>query len=181
MGYKRCSNRIFSRFSYRKYPFYRKIRFLGKCFNFPLPLHDKTNCNGLHTSCRQPPFGHFLPQQRGKFIPHKTVQHPSGLLGINKSGVDFPGMGKRIFYCRFGNFMKGNAGNRNTFFLIDSFLLKNLCNMPGNGFPFTIRIGSQDNAICIFCGCHKLRDALFLLSRNNIFRHKGMPCINTQR
>ena len=78
-----------------------------------------------------------MPQKRAQLITNNTIQHTSGLLGINPVDIYGTRMLYSLLYCPFSNLIKNDAAFR---LIINT---KNMGQMPGNSFSLTVGVACQ--------------------------------------
>ena len=79
--------------------------------DFPFSVNQDPDGNTLDPTCRKAWFD-LSPEEWGKFVPHRPIKNPSGLLGIHQMLVQFPWMFQGLLDGSGGYFMKDNALNR---------------------------------------------------------------------
>ncbi len=131
---------------------------------FRFPITDEPDGHRLHPAGAQPP-AHGFPQQRADFIPHQPVEDPPRLLGVNPVLVNSQGRFQRLLDGLGSNLMEKNP--------IYAFPAAQLPgNMPGDGFPLTVGVGSQVDGIGRFRRLFQLTDDLALAANSHIVGRK---------
>ena len=118
--------------------------FLGDKFvDFFFPFHNDSGGNRLNPSCRNSAADRF-PKVRRELISDDTVQNPAGDLGIDQIHIDLAGSFDGGFYRTFGHLVEGDP------FGLLGIQLQSGTQVPGNGFAFPVRVGSQIDRGCLF-------------------------------
>ena len=99
-------------------------------------------------------------------IADNSVQNPACLLGIDEVLVDLPRVLDAVGHHIFGNFVECH-----TFGLVIR-QREQLFQMPGDCFPFTVRVRSEKDGVCLFGFGFQIFDHLCLIPHRDIFRFK---------
>ena len=131
-----------------------------------LPLHHKPGGHRLNPAGGQAP-ADLLPQQRGELVAHDAVQHPPGLLCVHQVLVDLPGMGDGVLHYLPGDLVEGDPEG-----LVLGYAQHGL-EVPGDGFPFPVRVGGQVDHVAGLGGLPQVLDGLFLCLDILVVRLEG--------
>ena len=134
---------------------------------------DQPHSHALHATCGQAP-AHLAPEERAELVAYQTVQHPAGLLGIEQILVNGAGVGHALLHALFGDLVKGDAVG------LVGVQPQNVCQMPADGFAFTVRVGRQQHAVCVFGLALELLDELFLAFDADVLRSIAVLHIDAQ-
>ena len=115
--------------------------------NFAFAFADEAERHGLHASRADAAFD-AGPEQRADLIADDAVEHAARLLGVHAVHVDLAGRLECAVDGAAGDLVEGNAVEVR--FLVD--LAEDFLKMPGDGFPFTVRVRRQIDVNCIFRG-----------------------------
>ncbi len=104
--------------------------------NLALAIDDQSERHGLDPARAQPPPDLF-PEEGAHLVSHQTIKDPACLLGLYLFQVKGARMRKGLLNCPFGHLVKDHAmhGPLRRLQLLDE--------VPPDGLPFPIRIGSQ--------------------------------------
>ena len=138
-----------------------------------LPFHDHLGSDGLNTACGQSAADR-LPEKRRYFIPHDTVQDATCLLSVHKIDIDITGFVDTVRNDLLRDLVKGNA-LRFLIFQIEKFL-----QMPGNSFPFAVRVCCKIYDIRVFRTLPEIRNHICSSLDRNIVRLKIVLYVHTQ-
>ena len=109
-------------------------------FDFRFAFANQAKGDRLHTPrgtrTRQLP-----PQHRRKRIAHQIIQRAPRQIGFDQRLIQIARMRHRILYGALGDFIEGDA--LNMLALQRPTLGQHILHMPGNRFPFTVRVGCQ--------------------------------------
>ena len=117
-------------------PVFARAKRLDLCFAFA----NQTQRHGLHAA-RGTRAWQFPPQHRRKRIAHQIIQRAPRQIGFDQRLIQIPRMRHRILYSALGDFIEGDA--LNMLALQRPTLGQHILHMPGNRFPFTVRVGGQ--------------------------------------
>ena len=146
--------------------------FRHKLTDLPLPFHNQSYGDGLHTARRQTA-GNLCPQQRRDHITHNAVQEPSGLLSVNPVVIEVARILESFLNRPFGNLVEHHT----TVFV--RLAANGLLKMPGNRLPFSIQIRCQIDVVGRLGQTLELADHLFLARQNLVTGAPVMVGINT--
>jgi hypothetical protein len=105
-------------------------------------------------------FERFLMEHPTELIAHQTVQHAARLLGVEQILINGAGMGHALLHALFGDLVKGHTVR------LVGVQPQNVGQMPADGFAFTVRVGCQQHAVCVFGLALQFLDELFLALRS---------------
>ena len=146
--------------------------FRHKLPDLPLPLHNQSHGDGLHTPRRQAP-GNLCPQQRRNHITHNTVQEPAGLLRIHPVVIQIARILEGFLNRPLGDLVK----HYTTIFV--RLAANGLLKVPGNRLPFSIQIRCQIDMVSRLGQTLELADHLFLAGQNLVTGAPVMIGIDT--
>lgn len=116
----------------------------------------------------------LAPQHGRKLEAHNAVEHAACLLCIHQVDI----YAARPLYSRHnsrsGNFVKNNAAG------MRCLQTQHLEQMPGNGFTFTVFIGSQPHTFCLSRFGSQLIYQFFLFLRDFVYRPEAVCYIYTE-
>ena len=134
-----------------------------------LALHEEPQRHGLHAPGRERiAVAEALPQQRRHLEAHQTVQNAPRLLRIDARMVDLARMGHRVLHGTTSDFVVGDAADG----LALRDILKHFAQMPGDGLPFAVRIGREQNFVRRLRRLAQLVHHLFLVRAHLVGRRK---------
>ncbi len=121
-------------------------------------LTNQAQGDGLHPSggfrARQ-----LAPQNRRQGESDQIIQRAPGQIGFDQFLVQIARIGHRGCDGRFGDFIKDNAAHRQR---VQAFaLLQFLLDVPGNRFPFAIRVRCQEQGCRALTGLNNIINAFF--------------------
>ena len=103
------------------------------------PVADQTHGHRLHAARGQALF-HLFPQQGADLVAHHPVQDAPGLLGLDLIQVDLGRVGHGGLDGGVRDLVEADAA-------VAVGQLQILLQMPGDGFPFPVRVGAQQDAV----------------------------------
>ena len=106
------------------------------------PIADQSDGHGLDAAGGQA-FFHLFPQQGADLVAHHPVQDTAGLLGLDLIDVDLGGMGHGGADGGVGDLVEADAA-------VAVGQAQILLEMPGDGLPFPVRVGAQQDAVGLF-------------------------------
>ena len=131
--------------------------------DLPLPVHHQAHGDGLH-----PPGGEALldlvPQQRAQLVAHQAVDHAPRLLGVDEVAVDGPGVLEGLLDGVAGDLVEHDpAGLHRAGAGADG-----LRQVPGDGLPFAVGVGGQEQLGGVAGLLGQLLDELLLLLGDDV-------------
>ena len=114
----------------------RPVLFWNEGLDFFFPFANEAHGNGLDTAGTEA-LANLLPKERTQLVAYNTVQNAAGLLGIDLLQINRL---RRFNPCKdslFRDFVEHDAARC----MWVNF--QQMCQMPGNSFPFTVRVSCQ--------------------------------------
>ena len=142
--------------------FHTIIRCIGEGDDLFLTVHDEPERDGLHAAGGQAP-AHLAPQDRGQFEADETVQHAAGLLGVHQVVIDVAGIQDGVVDGIPGNLVEDDAAGA------AAVQAERLDQVPGNGLPFPVLIGSEPDDAGLRGGLLEFGHHLALVGGNDVF------------
>ncbi len=112
----------------------------SEAFYLILPLHDEPHGHRLDASGRQGGLD-FLPQHGRQLEAHDAIEHTARLLGVDEVDVDVAGILDGVEDGVLGDFVEDDAAG------VGRLELQHLEQVPGNGLPLAVLIGSQPDGL----------------------------------
>ena len=100
------------------------------------PVTDELHRHRLHPA-RRKPLAHLAPEQRTQLVAHDAIQHAPCLLCIHPVEIDRMRILHRCLDRRLRDLIEDDPA------VIRSIQPQYVCQMPGNRFSLTIRIGCE--------------------------------------
>ncbi len=118
--------------------------------DFGFTFADQPQGDRLHAACglraRQ-----LAPQHGRQRKADQIIQCAAGHIGVNQRLVYFAGLGDGVQNGLLGDLIKGNAVDG---LILEDFLVpQDFKDVPRDGLPFTVRVGSEIDGIGAFDGC----------------------------
>ncbi len=102
--------------------------------------------------------GKLAPEHRRKGEADQIIECTAGEIGVHQRLINIAWMGNCIQNGLFGDGVEGHALHR--FAVERLFLPQHFQHMPGNGFPFAIRVGCENEAVAVLQCLYNIRQAL---------------------
>jgi len=145
----------------------------GEGLDGPFPVAHQPQGHGLH-----PPGGEagldLLPEDGTDLVAHQAVQDPPGLLGFVAGPVQRHRMGQGLPDGRLGQLQEQDPLKMMVLFP------QGLGDMPGNGLPFPVRVGTQEDLGDAGSRLLQLLDDLGLAEDGGIFGRKILVQVHPQ-
>ena len=138
---------------------------------FLFAFHDEAQRHRLHSSGGNAAL-HGFPQQRRNLVAHETVEHAAGLLGVEEIGIDVVRMFQGVLHGAGRDFVELNALD------VLRLVLDDLGDVPGNGFPFAVRVGSKVHGVGLGGRFLQIAHHLFLALDDFVVRGKVVGFIH---
>ena len=139
-----------------------------------LPFADQTHRHRLHAS-RGKAAVHLPPQPGRQLVAYEPVQHAPGLLRVHTVLIDRFRMLDRFPDRRRRDLMESDAHRR---FRIH---IEKFGQMPGNGFPFAVRVRREKDVFRFIRFLLQLPDHIFPAVRMNVLRPEAVLHIHAER
>ena len=127
-------------------------------FDLVLAVADDAQSDRLHPAGRARA-RQLAPQDRGEVEADQIVQRPAGKVGVDEFGIDLA----RVFHGgrnrALGDRVEHDALDDGVLFQRPA-LLQRFYEVPGNGFPFAVRVSRQDQRVGILEGVGDVGNAL---------------------
>ena len=114
------------------------VFFRDERLDFILSVDNHARRHALHTAGAQALF-YLGPQDGAYLVAHEPVQHTARLLRVDALHVQGARMLDGLFDGLVGNLMEFHAAGRT------AVHAENVGQMPGNGLPFAVRVGGQQD------------------------------------
>ena len=136
-----------------------------ECVNLTFTVNDQPQSHRLNAPGREAAT-HFFPQDWAYAVPNQPIQHTPRLLGIDQIHVDRARVREGFIDGIFSDLMKN--------YPLCKLLLNcsSLQQMPGNGFPFAVRVRSQVDFSSFFRQLFKFFNNRLLLVRDAVLWRK---------
>ena len=153
--------------------FHAEIRLGLEGADLPFPVDDQAQGHRLDAAGRELRLDLF-PEDGGEFETHEAVEHAAGLLGLDQVHVDVAGVLDGVENGVFRDLVEDDAPG---LFRIQG---EGFRQVPGDGFPFAVLIGSEPDRVGLARGRLQFRDRLFLVAGNLILRKKSVFDVDAQ-
>ena len=137
------------------------------------PFTDEADGDGLDAAGAEA-LADFLPQERAQFIADDAVQDAAGLLGVDFLQIDRFRVLDGLEDGFLSNFVEHDAA------LIVRIDFQQMGQMPGNGFPFAVRVRCQIDFFRADVFVLQVFDELALIPHIRIRRYKTVFDIDTE-
>ena len=107
-----------------------------------LTLDNHSHSRRLNSARREPSID-LAPQHRRNLVSNQTVNHSSGLLGLDKIVIYVGSVCDGLLNRLFGDLIENHATDRN-------LGLEHFEQVPGNGLTFAVLIGCEEELVSPF-------------------------------
>ena len=141
--------------------------------DLPLSVADDLQGRRLYSARRQSS-ADLPPEQGTDLVPHQSVQHASGLLGIHQLLVDLAGVLDRFLDLGFCDLIEFDPA------LLLGIDPQKKGQMPGNGLALPVRVGCQVDTGRLLGFLLEFLDDVALPADGNIVRFEIISDINAK-